>query len=143
MPITYTARFKKIFRKSQKAKKLTPIDTWELVRGSRQKVPPPPTLTGKEIKNLRKELERKYTKLALKYSVGLLFGDLVRLVYEEKREVQSLDFWKDLGKHNLPERFFLDHFKLLEDIWNYFPHKSLKGKSPYEMFVEMKKANRA
>ncbi|MBI3290444.1 hypothetical protein HYZ78_03550 [Candidatus Microgenomates bacterium] len=141
LPITYTERFKKFFRKSQGKKKLTPVDTWELIKGSRQKTPPVPVLTNKEVKNLRKELKVKYVKLASKYAIGLSFDDLVRLVYEEKREVQLADFWKGLLKRGLTEQFFFKEFKLLGDIWNYFPHKSLRGKSPHEMFKEMKKAN--
>ena len=143
MSITYTERFKKFFRKSSGSKKFTPIDTWELIKVNRQKTSSPPILTIKQIKNLRKELEKKYIKLVAKYSLGLSFNDLVKLVNEEKREVQPLDFWKGLLKVGLTEQFFFKEFKLLEEIWNYFPHKSLKGKSPYEMFEEMKKANSA
>jgi len=34
----------------------------------------------------------------------------------------------------MPERVIFKHYQLFGDIWNYFPHKRLKGKSPVELF---------
>jgi len=54
--------------------------------------------------------------------------------FVENYHHNEADFYTDLIKMGMPERVIFKHYQLFGDIWNYFPHKRLKGKSPVELF---------
>src|SRR3989338_855965 len=85
----------------------------------------------------RMELQAKYESLAKEYNVTLSITDLLKKIDEENRSALG-DFWQEMMKNGLPEKFFFDQWQLLEDVWNYFPHKCLNGLSPVEMFSKLK-----
>lgn len=135
-PITHTERAKKHMRK-MKINNYSPKDTVELLMAQDQKSQPPPQVTKKQIKNKRKELKKAYEHHAEKHRLALSFDALVNEIYQENR-VNVLDFWQSLTKKGLIEEFLLDNLQLLQDIWNYFPHKHLDNLSPIEAYMKMK-----
>lgn len=62
----------------------------------------------------------------------MAFEELVNFISNENTE-DILGFWKNLTKKGLPEDLLFHNLELFSNIWNYFPHKCLKNKSPYEM----------
>lgn len=138
MPITYTERMKKMLRRNFNPKKdrLTPKDAYKLILARRENVKKSVRfLTPKEIKNKRKALKKSFEKLSLKYNPKMTFDSLLAEIYNENR-VNVLDFWKKLAKKGLTEDFVMDRFQLFTDIWNHFPHKCLKDKSPVELYPD-------
>ncbi|OGD62755.1 hypothetical protein A2160_04795 [Candidatus Beckwithbacteria bacterium RBG_13_42_9] len=136
-PITYTERFKKNLREI-KATNCSPKDTVELLIAQENRpLDTSPILTKKQIKNKRKRLRKDYEKNMTKYGLTLTIDDLLKEIYEEDR-TNVLDFWQSLIKKGLTEKFILDKTIILQDIWNHFPHKCLKGLSPAEAYAKMK-----
>jgi hypothetical protein len=136
-PITYTERAKKHMRKL-KMKNFSPRDTVELLRSQEQTPHAPISVpTNRELEEKRKSLKAAYTKIAKKFDVTLSFDDLIKEIYDEKRE-NVLDFWKELEKKGLRYEILIEDIKLLQDIWNYFPHKCLNDLSPIETFAKFK-----
>jgi hypothetical protein len=138
-PVAYTDKFKENVKK-MKIKNYSPRDTVELLiahESGEQRSPP--RLTKKQIKNKRKKLKKIYEKNVSKYGLGLSFEKLIEEVYKEDR-VSVLDFFRNLIKKGLTEEFFLEKMKVLEDIWNYFPHKCLNDLSPIEAYNKVKEA---
>lgn len=137
-PITHTQRSKKIMRKI-KITNFSPKDTVEQLMEHEQNPPAPPELvTKKQVKNKKKQLKQVYEENAEKYHFSLTFDDLINEIYQENR-VNVLDFWKSLTKKGLAEEFLYEKPEVMQDIWNYFPHKHLNGLSPIEAYTEMKK----
>ena len=139
-PITHTDRAKNIFRRDFKNKKQSPKDTAELLLNhpnypDSDNIPNPPT--KKELKNKLKRLRKHYNKKGEKYNLKLSFDQVADFIYQEDR-VNVLDFWQELAKKGLGEKFIFTEIKLLEDMWNWLPHKCLGGKSPIEMYTKLK-----
>lgn len=138
LPITHTQRAKMHMR-NMKIKKYSPKDTVELLMASENKSQEyPPTVTKKQIRNKRKELRKDYEKNVKKYNLSLSFDELIKEIYEEDR-VNVLDFWKGLTKKGLNEKFLFEKIQILQDIWNYFPHKYLNNLSPAEVYSKMRR----
>lgn len=138
-PITYTQRSKMYMRK-MKIRNYSPKDTVDLLMTHENKPQEPPSsVTRKQIKNKRKELKKDYEKNAKKYDLSLSFDDLIKEIYEENR-VNVLDFFQRLTEKGLTEKFMYEKFGILQDIWNYLPHKCLNGLSPIEVYTKMKAA---
>lgn len=142
LPITHTKRAKKFIKETLKDKKLSPKDTWKLIKGQREQKPLPPNFTKDEIEELRKDLRKKYDKIKRQYQIKLSFDDVLKLIYEENRQTAVGDFWQMLIKEGIPEKFFFENTQLFQDIWNYFPHKVLNDKSPAEMFNKLKEVSK-
>ena len=137
-PMTHTQRSKKYMRKI-KITNYSPKDTVELLMGHDQKpLASPEEVTKKQIKNRRKQLKQLFEENAEKYHFSLSFDDLISEIYQENR-VNVLDFWKSLTKKGLSEKFIFKEIGILQDIWNYFPHRDLNDLSPIEAFMKMKK----
>lgn len=137
-PITHTQRSKKHMREI-KITNYSPKDTVELLMAHDQNPPVPPEMvTKKQIKNKRKQLKQVFEDNVEKYHFNLSFDDLINEIYQENR-VNILDFWKSLTKKGLAEKFLYEKPKILQDIWNYFPHKHLNDLSPIEAYMKMKK----
>lgn len=135
-PITHTPRAKKIMRK-MKTNNYSPKDTVELLKAHEQKNPQPPAVNKKQIEKKKLELRQDYEKKSGKYQLALSFDDLIGEIYQENR-VNIIDFWRSLTKKGLTEEFLFKELQLLQDIWNYFPHKYVGGLSPVEAFNKMK-----
>lgn len=135
--MTYTPRMKKIMQSEKTNPYMSPKETWELV--STPKAPPPPTFSPSDIKKKRETIQKEFGNLKKKYNFSVSFQDILTLVYEENRK-SPIDLWQSLFKNGLPEEVMIKHMQLFQDIWNFFPHKILKGKSPTEMFQQLKQA---
>ncbi len=135
MPVTNTQRMKKFLRKTFKDVKITPKDTWELIKKQNAVSPEVPSI--RELPSLRKKLKQKFVKLTRKYSCKISFKDITDAVYKEDRADVS-GFWQDLIKKGLAEELFFKEYQLFNDIWNFFPHRCLDDKSPLEVFVDLK-----
>lgn len=135
-PITYTERSKKHMRRF-KITNYSPRDTVELLMAHNNNQAPPEAVTKKQIKNRRKQLKQVFEENAEKYRFSLTFDALISEIYQENR-VNILDFWKSLTKKGLSEKFLYEKPEIMQDIWNYFPHKCLNGLSPAEAYAKMK-----
>ena len=140
-PITFTPRRKKFLQKVHKNNKYSPKVNLELlVHKYTQPTTIPIPLTKKETEVKKQEIKSEFSQKALRYKVRLTFDDLVKDIYNESGG-NVLNFWKKLEKKGLTEEFLFNEVELLQDTWNYFPHKVLGNKSPIEMFTELKKNN--
>jgi len=138
-PLTHTQRSKKYMRKF-KITNYSPKDTVELLMEHDKNLPAPPeAVTKKQIKNRRKQLKQDFEENAEKYNFSLSFDALISEIYQENR-ANVLDFWKSLTKKGLSEKFLYEKPEVMQDIWNYFPHKCLNGLSPVEAYVKMKES---
>lgn len=136
-PMTHTSRAKKHMRK-MKINHYSPKDTVELLMAHDQKnLVPPGEISKTEIKNKNKQLKQDYEKNVEKYHLTLSFNDLIKEIYQEDR-VNFWIFWQSLTKKGLTEGFIFENLEILQDIWNYFPHKHLNGQSPVEAYITMK-----
>lgn len=137
-PMTYTERAKRNMKKF-KIKNFSPKDTIELLM-DQEKHPqdPIPIPDKKELEEKRKSLKEEYESAAKKCKVTFSFDDLVMEIYNEKK-TNVLDFWKAFGKRGLKFEVVVENIQLLQDIWNYFPHKCLKNLSPIEVFAKFNK----
>jgi len=137
LPITYTPRMKKIYLKQNKGKYPSVKQALSFLlpgKGKEIKKTNPAQLTLKDIKNKRKKLEKKFNKLVKKNSLKASFKQVTDFVYEENYKTNHADFYKDLAKLGISEEIIVKKIQLFGDIWNFFPHRTLKGKSPAEMY---------
>lgn len=114
----------------------TPLETWRLF-STNTTYTEPSNLSIKQIKNKRKILEKNYQVLTKEYKVTFSFNEIVKRIYEENGK-RPLDVWNKIMKDGFPEKIFIENTQLFQDIWNYFPHRILKEKSPVEMFQKLK-----
>lgn len=136
-PIVYTSRMKKMLRENKLDENTpTPIILAEILLKRRNKpIKKPKKLTKEEIIKKRLFLQKSYNQKAKKYKSKFPFEKLINNIYKEDG-TNVLDFWTNLGKEGLGEDFAFKEFKLMQNIWNYFPHKCLGGKCPEELFRE-------
>ena len=137
----YTARLKRILRRETKKGVIINVkDTAELLLHRIKHPSPVPKIpTKEELIVKRKQLEAGYIKALDKYSGTLSFFNLTSAIYKENR-VNVLNFWKKLTKQGLPVKMMVEEFQLLQDIWNYFPHKCLGDTSPNELFAKLSRS---
>lgn len=139
IPMVYTPRMKKILQKDFHMTHSFIKDTAEILLQREKNPPQPPKVpTKKELIAKRKDMEKLYESRVISYNVKLPFQKLIREIYEENR-VNMLDFWQELTKKGLTAKFIVKEFSILQDIWNYFPHKVLNGLSPVEAYGKMRK----
>jgi len=137
LPMTHTDRSRKYFSSLEYKEKLSPKAPFEvLLNQNNQKNDPRLSITGNKIKIKRKSLEKKFQKLKVKYKLKIDFKALVDFVYNESYRNHFADFNKDILKVGMPEEMMFDNLEFFQDLWNYFPHKKLKGKSPAEKVIE-------
>ncbi len=140
-PNTYTEKTKKNLRE-MKIKKYSPQDTFQILKGRDQKnQPPPPKVTKKQIKAKRKKLRKDYEKCLEKYNISLSFDDLTQAIYEENGG-NFINFWQEMIDNGLTEKFFKEKHLILQDVWNYFPHRCLNDMSPVEAYNKAKGKSR-
>ncbi len=138
MPMTYTARMKKMLRSCEKAKlsvKDTAMILLEHEMNPPVKIKP---LTKAKRKEKQQDIHKKYQELAANQPRMMAWEDVLKHIYNEHGKSVP-DFFKNLIKEGIPENVFMDHIDLFQDIWNFFPHKELGDTSPDELFAELKK----
>lgn len=136
LPITYTDRSKRFFRQSDKTL-LSPKNALMNLLPSKDKnkdLEYVQTTGGVEKK--RRELEKEFDKLRRKYRLNISFDALTRFVFNENYRSHFADFYKDILKTGVPEEMAFESVKFFQDLWNFFPHKKLGGKSPAERYKE-------
>lgn len=138
LPFSSTPRHKRFIRQVKDGFKFTPKDTlgFLLEKDDSKQSAQPKIYTAKEIKNKRKKLEKKFARLAKKYLFRVDFDKVVEFVNNENYQSNHADTYKDLVELGIPEEAVLNSLPLFQDIWNFFPHKSLNGKYPAEMYRE-------
>lgn len=137
LPVTYTERMKKILRKELKGKPFTIRDTAEMImKRAASPVPIPKVPTKKELGEKRKEMKSRFEAVAKKYHATMTYDGLRKAIYHEDR-ANVADFWIALAKKGLTQKFIIDQCSLIEDLWNYLPHKCLNDNSPIELFAKL------
>lgn len=137
LPIISTPRMRKIYLKQNKGKypSIKKVLSFLLPKENKGiKRIDPSQLTPKDIKNKRKKLEKKFNKLVKANSLKVSFKQITDFVYEENYKNNHADFPKDLAKLGIPQGIIVKKIQFFGEVWNFFPHKKLKGKSPVEMY---------
>lgn len=138
LPFSSTPRHKRFISKTKGGFKFTPQDTLRflLKKEDSSQSDQPKIYTKKEIKNKRKRIEKKFEKLAKRYVFRLDFKKVVDFVYQENYQTNHANMYKDFVKLGIPEEAVFNSLRLFQDIWNFFPHRSLAGKCPAEKYQE-------
>jgi hypothetical protein len=88
-------------------------------------------LTKQEIIKERREIEEYIVALLKKVKSDFTFKDVTDAIYNE---TEQGDLTKMIAMFDTGEGDELSNIlDILTDAWNYFPHKTLGGKSPEEM----------
>ena len=93
--------------------------------------------TKKEIKAKQKMLGEKYQKISQKLNIKVSFTTVLEFIYNENYQTNFTDWQKDISVLGFEFDFISDNLKLFENIWNFYPHKRLGGKSPAQMYTEI------
>lgn len=135
-PVTMTARMKRMIRRKKVKEKINFLEIINLYLTKKSESQDLVSkLSSRQLIEKRRDLENHYRAAAKKFRGAMSFKELINFIYNENRK-DILIFWKELIKKGLTEKLFLSHTQLIMDIWNYFPHKCLDNKSPYEMSFE-------
>jgi hypothetical protein len=87
--------------------------------------------TKQQIIDERREIEEYTVALLKKVKSDFTFKDVTDAIYNE---TEQGDLTKMIAMFDTGEGDELSNIlDILTDAWNYFPHKSLGGKSPEEM----------
>ena len=88
--------------------------------------------TKQQIIDERREIEEYIVALLKKVKSDFTFKDVTDAIYDETEQddLTKIIAMFDTGEGGDELSNVLD---ILTDAWNYFPHKSLGGKSPEEM----------
>lgn len=91
--------------------------------------------SGKEILNERREIERELSSLLKKTKSDFTLEDIKEAIYEEEdmEDFQDIIAMFDTGEAFEELENILD---VVNDAWNFFPHRSLGGLSPEEKIIE-------
>jgi len=138
IPVVYTERMKKILRDLKKDK-LSARDTALLLIDHDQNPPDTPHAVGrKEILKKRNTLKDQYKLYAIQYKATMKFSELLnRVLNENGKDVGK--FWEELMTVGIPKNMLMQETQFFQDVWNFFPHKSLRNLSPVEMLTKLKK----
>src|SRR3989338_5226224 len=88
----------------------------------------------KDILQERKEIENDILSLIKKTKSDATIDDVKHMIYEEEESDDMQDIialFDDGDMENLS-----NVCEVITDAWNYFPHKALGGKCPYEMMSD-------
>jgi len=93
-----------------------------------------------KIKDLREKIESETREIINYYQVDTTFEEMKEIVFNEdgQEDFNKLVelFTSKINSSNLDE--INEVLKFVQAVWNYFPHKSLKGLSPVEKIKEIK-----
>jgi hypothetical protein len=128
-----TPRSKKLYL-ANKPDHFSPKDVLPLVLSQRAKssLNVKKQMSKKELEKKRASLKEQFEKLQKDNSLSVSFESILSFVYNENYKNNFADFFADLIKLGIPEKIVFFKSDLFNDIWNFFPHKLLNGKSPYE-----------
>lgn len=88
-----------------------------------------------DILRKRKEIEKELSFLVNKYKSMLSVKEIIEVIYEEQSQDDLNEVIRLFSKvENLTE--LNNILSTINDVWNYFPHKSLGGLSPHEKRLE-------
>ena len=131
LPLSHTQRMKKMMRERKQDFCSSPKQSLQLFLAKKE---PPRFYNQREILKKRSELKKEYLALSERYPIMSPFADLIGRVYLEKRAESFPDILETLFKSEKAKEVIINNYKLLQDIWNFFPHKILRGKCPTELF---------
>lgn len=136
-PTTATPRLKKFYLEN-KPDHFSPKDVLSLVlpQESKPSAFEKKQMTPYELEKKKESLKEHFEKIQKDNSLSVSFKDIVSFVYNEHYKTNFADFFTDLVKLGVPEKTVFSKADFFNDIWNFFPHKSLNGKSPNEMYKE-------
>lgn len=87
-----------------------------------------------EIIKRREEIKDKLSEFIKENNLGFSFADIEKMIFEEsgQKDLQKIFslFFEDMPSRDANEINRL--LELVNDAWNYFPHKSLEGMCPKE-----------
>ncbi len=95
-------------------------------------------MSEKDILKKRQEVERDMRQILSKMDTKLTWEDMRYIIYNEEpkkgteKMIDWLDLSDDIDKAN-------DVLQVINDAWNFFPHKKLDGLCPIEMIKKMDK----
>ena len=137
LPMKSTDRLKQFYLEN-KPEKFSPKDVLPILlpRKTKPSIIEKKQMTVKELLEKRKSIKTRYATLEEKYAFAISFEDIVEFVYNEEYKTNFGDFMTDLVKLGIPEKVLFSSFNVFNDIWNFFPHKKLQGKSPYELYKQ-------
>ncbi len=95
----------------------------------------------KEIDKTKFEIEQELKAELNKIESDFTFEDVKEIIYHEKDQD---DLMKAFSVFDRGQDFseLQNLLELINDAWNYFSHKSLKGKSPAEVLLEHQKKSK-
>ena len=82
-------------------------------------------------------MRARFKVLVKKYAIKIDFDRVAEFIYRENYQTNFADKFKDLMKLGIPEKTMVEQIKFFQDVWNFFPHKKLKGKCPAEKVAEI------
>jgi hypothetical protein len=92
------------------------------------------------IEDIRKEIESEVIEIINYYQIDTTFEEIKEMVFNEEGQEDFNKlielFMSKINSGNLDE--INEVLKFVNAVWNYFPHKSLKGLSPIEKIKETK-----
>lgn len=136
IPLTHTPRMKKILLNEKDREPLTAKLALGLYLGKdKEKEPEHLPTNDVELFAARSRLEKRYKRSSRKYGFSIPFERVVDFVFQERYRHNHADVFRDIGKLGIPDEAIMGNLGLFQDIWNHFPHKRLKGKSPTELFA--------
>lgn len=135
LPFTSSNRVKQLYW-NNKQEGFSPKDVLPLIMqtGTKSIIPERKPMTDKQLAQKREEIKERYKQLMKKFVFTVPFYKVVNFVYNENYKTNFADYTKDLAKLGIPETALISSIDIFNDIWNYFPHKILKGKSPCELY---------
>jgi len=93
-----------------------------------------------KIEDIRKIIESQVREIINYYQVDTTFEEMKEMVFNEngQKDFNKLieRFIFTMNSNNLDE--INEVLKFINAVWNYFPHKSLKGLSPIEKIKEIR-----
>ena len=117
--------------------------SWSIHTPSSPKKEPPKFYNQSEILKRRSELKKAYLDLSEKHPFLPPFDDFIGRIYLEKRAESFLDILETLFKSDEAKEAIVNNNQLFQDVWNFFPHKILRGKCPAESFQKNWRAKNA
>ena len=87
-----------------------------------------------EIKDIRKKIESQILEIINYYQIDITFKKIKEMIFKEERQEDFNKlveiFASKIDSSNVDK--INEVLKIVNAVWNYFPHKSLKGLSPME-----------
>ncbi|MGI8420306.1 MAG: hypothetical protein ACR2LN_06745 [Candidatus Levyibacteriota bacterium] len=92
--------------------------------------------TPYDILRKRKEIEEKITRMLTKENNDFYIDDVKEIIYFEESQNALTTILEMFSLKDKRESEVVNLIQLLNDAWNYFPHKVLNGLSPIEKISE-------